>query len=238
MDRDLFLRTVEWLDALVWECPADPLKLLEPGLTVWLDGNPFRWKEILGELSDESLAWAVKKRFLLAWAFEELLVSRYDEYLQRWFLRWGATPDDTQDLKQKLYLKFFARCLDTYEPVFSFRNYLWATARNDWAAAQRARRRKISLDDVPEPSTNGAEPKLGVLGTELREQLEAVVGALPAEQQQVLRDTMDGKSAEEIARSIGRTKRAVYMLLFRARRTVAQALGLPSQKGASARASP
>jgi RNA polymerase sigma-70 factor (ECF subfamily) len=227
MDQaDLRLHAVEFLDKLIWDETAARLKEREPHLVAQLAGGP---SEVLRELSDESLALAIQKGFLRKLAFEELFVTRYTAYLARWFYRWRTDPELALDLTQQLFVSFLTSSLASFRPTGSFRAYLWQAARNLRIDAVRRRKRLCSLDGVPEQTDNGTNPEHETEAHEMEERVAAALRRLPLEQQVVLRATMKGKSANEIASELGLTKRCVFMRLFHARRQMEKELGLPTR---------
>jgi RNA polymerase sigma factor (sigma-70 family) len=213
MDRaDLPSPRVEALDAWIWgapegERPPRPLGLSGPDLA-----------EVLRQLPDESLAVAIQKGFLLKEAFEELFVRRYTVYLGRWFYRWGSDPHLAQDLTQQLFLRFYQRRLESYQASDSFQAYLWKAAYHLWIQKVHRARRPLPLVGVPEPRARDAGPEGEAVGRETEARIEAALRRLAPEPQRVMRETMDGKKADEIAAGMGLSKRAVFMHLFRARR--------------------
>jgi RNA polymerase sigma factor (sigma-70 family) len=219
MDRaDLPSPRTEALDALIWEGSDDELRRWPrdrsgPGVA-----------ESLRPLSDESLALAIRRGFLLKEAFEELFVRRYEVYLGRWFYRWGSDPHTAQDLTQQLFLNFYAKRLASYQPTDNFRAYLWKAAYHLWVQKVHRGRRLLPLGGVPEPRARDAGPEGEAVGRETQERIEAALRRLAPDPQRVLRETLAGKNADEIAADMGLSKRAVFMHLFRARRRVEQAL--------------
>jgi RNA polymerase sigma factor (sigma-70 family) len=231
MDRaDLRQYWAESLDTLVWQWPPEQLKRLEPVLPPLLATLDVGLPEVLGEISDESLALSVQKDFLLKPAFEELFVNRYTVYLHRWFFKWRTESHRVLDLTQQIFLKFLEKRLGSYKPTESFRGYLRQTAYYLWVEKVHRPRRPCGLESIPEPLASGATPESGALGREMEERIESALQRLPEEQQRVLRDTMSDKSADEIAQHMGIPKQRVFMLLFRARRRMEQELGIEGRK--------
>jgi RNA polymerase sigma-70 factor (ECF subfamily) len=232
MDRPDLLQRAEALDALLWESSIDQLRRLAATLPGQWAAVGLRPADVLRELSDESLAVAVQKEFLLKEAFEELFVHRYTLYLGRWFFRWGSDGHLAQDLTQQLFLRFFEKRLGSYQASDSFRAYLWRAAYNLWVQKVYRPAKPRSLDGVPEPPSGGASPLQEVAGHELAERIEEAMRRLPPDQERVLREAMNGKKADEIATTLGLGKQTVFMYLFRARRRMEQAL---SERGRPAR---
>jgi RNA polymerase sigma factor (sigma-70 family) len=230
MERSEAIRYwAESLDALLWQWEPARLRALEPVLPELLRALGLSAGEVLAEVSDEGLALAVQKEFLLKPAFEELFVNRYTEPLHRWFLHWKADWHRVEDLTQQLLVAFYERRLRSYRPEHSFRAYLRQSAYNLWVQKTYRARQARPLEGVPEPAAAGAEQ--AVLVREMERRLGEAMSRLPPEQRRVLAASMEGRTAEEIARDIGRTRRAAFMLLFRARRAVEADLGIASRRG-------
>jgi RNA polymerase sigma factor (sigma-70 family) len=214
----------ETLDSWIWEDSEDDLRERE---AILAPGGP-ALAAVLRELSDESLAVAIRKGFLLKPAFEELFVHRYTPYLARWFFRWGTDAHLAQDLTQQLFLRFYERQLGSYQASDSFRAYLWKAAYHLWVEKVHRARRIHPLDGVPEPRAGGGGPAVEAQTRELEARIEVALRRLPPDQERVLRETMEGRKAGTIAAEMGLTKRAVFMHLFRARRRMEQALAAPA----------
>ncbi len=221
MDRSDLPDRTESLDALIWEGSDEALRRRETLLSA---GGAAAVAAVLRDLSDESLAVAIRREFLLKPAFEELFVRRCTPYLARWFYRWGSDIHQAQDLTQQLFLRFYQRRLKSYQATENFRAYLWKAAYHLWVEKVHRAHRPCSLDHVPEPLAGGAGPVREAEAHELEERIEAALRRLAPDPQQVLRETMNGRKAEEIAAALGLTRRAVFMHLFRARRRLEQAL--------------
>ncbi len=220
----------ELLEKQLWDDPPERLAALELSLTARLAESRLRPGEILEEFSDESLALAVQKGFLWKPAFEELLVNRYTMYLARWCYRWGMTPDQGQDLMQQLFCRFLDTRLISFHPDRNFRAYLWQVAHNRYVDAVRRGHKGCSLDTVAERPATAEGPEDEAARKETEQAIDAALLRLSAPEQRVLRETMNGHSADEIAALLGLPKARVFVLLFRARRRMEQELGLPARK--------
>jgi RNA polymerase sigma factor (sigma-70 family) len=220
------------LDRVVWHWPEDRLATLQVVLPQRITDSGLSLREVLAELSDETLALAIKKNYLLTEAFEELF-NRYAVYLSRWFFRWGARSYEAQDLIQQIFLKFFAKRLATFRPSESFRAYLWRAAHNVFVQLCR-RKKPSSLADEHELAAPGGDPVQAALDREAEERIESALLRLPAPQQHILRDTMNGRTAGEIAQATDLPIQRVYALLFRARRQMERYLQLASSETRSA----
>jgi RNA polymerase sigma factor (sigma-70 family) len=204
----------------------------EETLRVWIDRfEHFAWgegdplpplpgpdvvRQALANLpSDESLALLIRRGFVWKEAFEELFVHRYGACLMRWFRHWRPDAERAAELTQALFCRFLESRLSTFDPARSFRAYLYQAARNLAIEMGRRESRIHSLDSIPEPLVEEKPP-----ATELLEQFESSLRSLPDPLQHVLRETVAGRSAEDIARDVGLPRRRVYALLYQARRRV------------------
>ncbi len=216
----------ELLDALIWEGSDDDRKRWEAGPSAPAGASLML---VLRELPDESLAAAIRQGFLVKPAFEELFVHRYTAHLARWFYRWGSDSHAARDLMQQLFLRFYQRRLASYQAGDSFRAYLYKAAYHLWVEKVHRAHRPFPLDNIPEPRAGIAGPVPQAEAHELEERIDTALRRLPPDQQQVLRETMAGRKANEIAADLGLSKRAVFMHLFRARRRMEQALGVTAR---------
>lgn len=110
-----------------------------------------------------------------------------------------------------------------HDPNYPFLPWLWRVVRNLGIA--KMRRRPLPRAHDWETPTSGPDPAEDMVLRETEEQVEAAIGTLTEPQQEVLRLTMAGGKAEEIAGCLGLSRCAVYQLLFKARRHVEHVLG-------------
>ena len=79
-------------------------------------------------------------------AWEEF-VRRYQPMIREWCLRWGARPDDADDVVQEVLLKLLAAMKSfDYDPVRSFRAWLKTVTQNAWNDYVRSHRRESTED--------------------------------------------------------------------------------------------
>jgi RNA polymerase sigma factor (sigma-70 family) len=226
------------LEEVLWSLPADQLAPADQALRTLLAAAGCTPAELLAEMADESLVLAIQKRFLRNLAFEELMVNRYEKVLLRWFGRRLGGLDRAQEFTQELYLKLLTNnTLGTYNSACPFAPWLWRVAHNLWVGEMR-RRHLEGLPDWQEPSSTHPGPLEEAAGRELEERIEEIMRDLPAAHQQVLREAMNGASADDTARRLGLTKAEVYRFLFRARRQVEQALSAEGPRPACRMDSP
>src|SRR5262249_7050744 len=118
------------VETMVWEFRDDLLPHVEPIIKDLVTRLGFGLAEVLKEVSDETLALAIKKNFLYDAAFAQLLVDRYHPYLIRWFTTWGARHHQSEDLFGDLVHKILRNGLENFDPLRNFRSYLHRAARN------------------------------------------------------------------------------------------------------------
>jgi len=130
------------------------------------------------------------------------------------------------DLLQESYYRFL-RAERRYDSETHRRNYLFRIATN--LAHDRHRRAKVSMSvPLPEENAPGALTDNTDLAadTERRTDLARAMATLkPREREMLWLAYAQGSSHEEIAESLGLRKSSIKILLFRARRRLASALG-------------
>ena len=231
MDQAERLATcAESLDRQIWDEGPDELSALEGPLSTQLADAGLSLPEVLRELSDESLALAVQKGFLGSETFTELFVTRYGPYLARWLFRWGTESHQALDLIQQLYVKFYERRLASYRGNQNFRAYLRRAVYHLWVQKVWRPKRVGSLDEDGDVPAAGPGPEQALLDREAAERIDQALQQLRPREQNVVRETMNGKSADEIAHSLGLKKSQVFASLFRGRRRLEQLLHLPPRK--------
>lgn len=218
----------------VWNLDAVQLRAQEGPFKESLARRGVSLGAVLNELSDESLALMFRSGFLTDEAFTALLVDRYGPYMTRWLARWGTEPHQALDLVQQIYVNFYERGLASYRPEENFRAYLRQSVYYLWVAKVARAKKHFSLDRGGEPVSVQPGPEQSLLDREAIQRIDEALGQLSPREQNVLRETMAGKSAEEIAQTLGLRKQQVFMFLFRGRRHLEQLLSLP-RKGRSAK---
>ena len=163
---------------------------------------------------------------------EDTFRAFYDRTARQvWAYLARITGDRTlaDDLLQESYYRFL-RAERAFESETHRRNYLYRIATN--LAHDRHRRSKVAAA-VPLPAEN--EP--GALAddhdlaaeTERRTDLARAMATLkPREREMLWLAYAQGSSHEEIAASLGLRKSSIKILLFRARKRLASALGVRS----------
>jgi RNA polymerase sigma-70 factor (ECF subfamily) len=162
---------------------------------------------------------------------EEAFRAFYDRTARSvWSYLARITGDRTlaDDLLQESYYRFL-RAERRFDGESHRRNYLFRIATN--LAHDRHRRGRQAVN-VPVPAEN--EPGALVDGSDLAAETErrtdlarAMATLKPREREMLWLAYAQGSSHEEIAESLGVRKASIKILLFRARRRLAAALGGP-----------
>jgi RNA polymerase sigma factor (sigma-70 family) len=216
------------LEDLLWHASGPDVQCQAPTLLARLARQGLHTAQVLELLSDETLALAVQNDFWLPDAFAELFHKRARRSLAIWYYGWRVAPELAEDLTQELFKRFWVNRLRTYQPQSSFQAYLRVAAWNllDEKRRRHFSRHLVSLNHTAEPNDRGGCPVEEAVGRELEERLNSVLDQLPAQEGAVLRLTIDGMSADEIAEELGVGKQVVYRRLFHARRKIEEQLGL------------
>ena len=160
---------------------------------------------------------------------EDTFRAFYDRTARQvWAYLARITGDRTlaDDLLQDTYYRFL-RAERAFDSETHRRNYLYRIATN--LAHDRHRRNRVAAP-VPIPAENepGALADASDLAaeTERRTDLSRAMATLkPRERQMLWLAYAQGSSHEEIAESLGLRKNSIKILLFRARKKLASALG-------------
>ena len=153
---------------------------------------------------------------------------------------------DTDDVLQVTFVEVFLR-IDRFEPRGAGSFLAWVTriAKNNLTDAIRALRaakqmppeRRISGDPMASSlallevlGVTSGTPSRHAVAEEQQQQLLAAVSELPRDYCQVLTlYDLEGRTADEVARALGRSSGAVYMLRARALDYLRDTLGAASQ---------
>lgn len=161
------------------------------------------------------------------------LMRRYNQRLYRIVWSILVDPAEAEDVVQDAYVRAFQH-LDQFDGRARFATWLTKIAVYEASARRKKRRRLLALDtlephtketlmtDRSDPLPNGEER---AFAREVRSLLERAVVALPPLYRQVfvLRE-VEGLSNGEAAESLGLTRTAAKVRLFRARRQLRREL--------------
>ena len=162
-----------------------------------------------------------------------ILADRYRRPLYNFFLRSGASIEDSEDLLQQLFMKLIGGSYEIREDA-SFKTYIYRVAANLLIDHMR-RSRRADFVDFDALSGDG-EPGWGrapaplpdeeAEASELRRRYAEALETLPAPWRAVLELRVTAEmSYKEIAESTGLTVGAVESILFRARERLSRMLG-------------
>ena len=224
---DTLIEVVESLQVQLWSLDADALCDSRGPILERMAAHNLALGAVLDELPDECLALAFQKGFFAAEAFTVLMVDRYGPFMLRWLARWGTPRSLAPDLIQHIYVKFYERGLAAYRPEENFRAYLRRSVYYLWIEKVCRAKRLYSLDRAEESVSPQPDPAQALLDREAASRIDEALSQLLPREQSVLREAMDGKSADETARALGLSKVQVFMAMFRGRRRLERLLDLP-----------
>jgi len=167
-------------------------------------------------------------------AFDEL-VDRYKEIVYSVAYRFARDPDLAMDLAQDVFIRAY-RGIRSFQGKSSFSTWLYRIAVNTCIDYTRRRSRSIDPMTVPEEVADYAdsEPAAGetavgpdglALASELGEQIQAAIDALPSYHKAVfVLYEIKGLSYKEIAQTVGCSIGTVMSRLHYARKKLRAAL--------------
>jgi RNA polymerase sigma-70 factor (ECF subfamily) len=155
-------------------------------------------------------------------AFEHLF-NRYGASLHQIYLaRTGGNGDDTDDLIQEIFVKTYLN-LASYDPRYTFGQWIYTIARNTFIDYVRKRRDDLSIDGTRgeytrQPVSLSPNPEENIIHAEQRVQLEEYLAMMPDKYRRLieLRFFKD-LSYEEIAQQLGLPLGTVKTQIHRAR---------------------
>jgi len=159
-----------------------------------------------------------------------LLVERHQKGLYNFLLQRVRSPEEAEDLTQDSFVRAWRR-LSTYRDRWRFSTWLYAVARS--AAADRARgRRELTQAGALEPSFD-PDPSAELCAREENENLWRLARSVLSEDQRsaLWLFYAEERSAAEIGRVLETSAIAVRVMLFRARRILAQHLERNGKRG-------
>lgn len=161
-----------------------------------------------------------------------ILADRYRRPLYNFFLRSGASIEDSEDLLQQLFMKLIGGSYEIREDA-SFKTYIYRVAANLLIDHMRRSRRVDFVDfeglsgdeEIAGPRAARPLPDEEAETSQLRERYAAALETLPAPWRTVLELRVTAEmSYKEIAESTGLTIGAVESILFRARERLSRML--------------
>jgi RNA polymerase sigma-70 factor (ECF subfamily) len=152
-----------------------------------------------------------------------LLVERHQKGLYNFLLQRVRSSEEAEDLTQDSFVRAWRR-LSTYRQQWRFSTWLYAVARS--AAADRARQRRELTQAEPREPSFDSDPSAELSAREEGENLWRLARAVLGEEQRsaLWLFYAEERPAAEIGRVLGKSAIAVRVMLFRARRILAQHL--------------
>lgn len=156
-------------------------------------------------------------------AFEHLF-KRYRETIYQLFInRTGGNTIDADDLIQETFIKVFLN-LDTYDPQYTFGQWVYTIARNTFVDEMRKQRDEISIDSVDEsyspyaPTATTPDPEESYIGEQQRKQIEYYLGKMrPRYRKLIELRYLKGYSYREIAKKLEAPMGTIKTQIHRAR---------------------
>ena len=152
----------------------------------------------------------------------ETLIKRYREGIYNLCLqRTGGNVDDASDLMQETFVKVYVN-LEKYDSKFTFGQWIYTIARNNFIDYVRRRRDDLSIDSLPSspltPVDNEETPEERIISAQHTVQLERCMAALPEKYRHMVElRFVKELSYEEIALQLGLPIGTVKTQIHRAR---------------------
>jgi RNA polymerase sigma factor (sigma-70 family) len=147
------------------------------------------------------------------------LYDRYFELVYRYVYYRVREVEEAEDVTSEVFFRAL-RAMPRYEPRQPFLAWLYRIARNAVIDRARAARPRVSFEDAlahPDAGDHVVDPDARILATDRRARLKTALGTLTAEQQEVvILRFVEGLSAEEVGKIMGKRAGTVRGLQFRA----------------------
>lgn len=169
-------------------------------------------------------------------AFTELM-SRYKGPLYRFILRYVGSPSDAEDLLQDTFTKAFTKAAN-YDPAWKVSTWIYRIALNtcrDHGRKQRLRK-FVSIDKLNGEEDSRYIPELADLGPDVEHlvihrqafrQVSKCINDLPHKMRSALvLYAIEGRSQSECSEILGISRKSVEMLVYRARKRLANEMNL------------
>ncbi len=152
----------------------------------------------------------------------QAFAALYDRYLQqvyRYVYYRIREVEEAEDVTSEVFFRAL-RAMPRYEPRQPFLAWLYRIARNAIIDRARAERPRVSFEDAlahPDAGEHIVDPDAAILATDRRSRLRTALGNLTEEQQEVvILRFVEGLSAEEVGKIMGKRAGTVRGLQFRA----------------------
>jgi len=147
------------------------------------------------------------------------LYDRYFEQVYRYVYYRVREVEEAEDVTSEVFFRAL-RAMPRYQPRQPFLAWLYRIARNAVIDRARAERPRVSFEDAlahPDAGEHIVDPDAAVLATDRRSRLRAALGNLTEEQQEVvILRFVEGLSADEVGKIMGKRAGTVRGLQFRA----------------------
>lgn len=151
-------------------------------------------------------------------ALEALMRARRSEVV-RYAMRLCVSPEDAEDATQEALLAL-SKSIGALREVAALSGWLFKAVRTHcFRLARRSLRHAIAHEPGETIALEGPSPEDQLVDNRLRHELAKVLAALGDDAREVIvRRDLLGESAEEAAKALGITEKALKSRLFRARR--------------------
>lgn len=147
------------------------------------------------------------------------LYDRYFAQVYRYSYYRVREVEEAEDVTSEVFFRAL-RAMPRYEPRQPFLAWLYRIARNAIIDRARAERPRVSFEDAlahPDSGEHVVDPDHAILATDRRARLRAALENLTDEQQEVVvLRFVEGLSAEEVGKIMGKRAGTVRGLQFRA----------------------
>ncbi|MBR2424906.1 MAG: sigma-70 family RNA polymerase sigma factor [Tidjanibacter sp.] len=164
-------------------------------------------------------------------AFETLFKRYRDGIYNICLQRTGGNVDDALDLMQETFVKVYVN-LAKYDSRFTFGQWIYTIARNNFIDYVRRRRDDLSLDSLPRSSSplspvdGDQTPEERIISEQHSVQMEGCMAALPEKYRQMVEMRFVRElSYEEIASQLGLPLGTVKTQIHRARERLCKLIG-------------
>ena len=150
----------------------------------------------------------------------EYLFKRYREPILQLYVQRIGNSDDAADLLQETFLKVYLK-LDSYNPKFTFGQWVYTIARNTFIDYSRKRRDDVSIDSLTSsysaisPSAEAPTPEESYINRQQRTQLEQYMAKMTPRYQRLIelrffRDYSYEEITKELALPLGTVKTQIH----------------------------
>ena len=173
----------------------------------------------LSALSSRQLGLRAQGRSLPAFAE---LVGRYEGRLLNFLLRRVPCAADAEDIVQEAFLRAW-QSIDRYDPTWEFSTWLYTIARRLAANEVAAAKRRARLQPTTPAAARSTDPSQIVADRESQSNLWTIAQRIlnPDQQTALWLRYAEHLSVQDIASVLGRTRVSVRVLMFRARKALA-----------------